>query len=173
MKVIKKEAFLKNKEFYIKEMKLGKIFIYPTDSIYGIGCNALIGKSVEKIRKIKGREQKPFSIIAPEKNWIEKNCYIDDRVKSWLEKLPGKYTLVLELKNWDCINNKVNFGGDSLGVRIPDNWFSNIVKELGEPFVTTSVNKSGEKFIEEISELQGNIRRDIDYFIDSGKLNGK
>ena len=50
-----------------------EIFIYPTDTIYGIGCNAKNTKLVEKIRKIKQRDKKPFSIIAPNIDYILKN----------------------------------------------------------------------------------------------------
>ena len=54
----------------------GKIVVYPTDTIYGLGCNAEDKKAVEKIKQIKKRDKnKPLSIIAPSFEWIKKNLY--------------------------------------------------------------------------------------------------
>ncbi len=171
--IITKEKFLKEKEFFLKEMTSGKIFIYPTDTIYGIGCDAVNGEAVKKIREIKKREDKPFSVIAPSIAWIRKNCYVDSLVEKWLKKLPGAYTLILELKNLDAVSSEVNNGMKNLGVRIPDNWFAKIVAEFGKPFVTTSVNISGKKHMEKFDELNSNIKNKVDYFIYEGALEGK
>ncbi len=173
MKIITKEEFLENKEFYISEMKKGKIFVYPTDTIYGIGCDATNSYSVVKIGKAKKREEKPFSVIAPNKNWIRNNCFVNDNVEKWIGKLPGAYTLILELKNLNAAAKEVNSDSDTLGVRIPDNWFSSIVSEFGKPFVTTSVNISGERNMESIDDLKDEMKEYIDYVIYEGKKEGK
>ena len=76
-----------NKADAVRRIKNGDVFIYPTDTIYGIGCNALNEDSVGRIRKIKRRESKPFSIIAPNKQWISKNFKILN--KNFIKKLPG------------------------------------------------------------------------------------
>jgi len=172
MRIINKKYVLENKDFIIKEMKSGKIFIYPTDTIYGIGCNAMDSKSSVKIREIKKRTDKPFSIISPNMNWIRKNCIIGEGAESWLMKLPGSYTFILKLKNKKEIAKEVS-NGDSLGVRMPDNWFSEIVSLAGIPFVTTSVNISGEKFMTSLSDLDNKIKNRVDYIVDDGLIDGK
>tara|TARA_Y100000034_G_C6890367_1_gene409444 strand:+ start:1687 stop:2259 length:573 start_codon:yes stop_codon:yes gene_type:complete len=172
MKIISKEEFLKEKEFYIGEMLKGKIFIYPTDTIYGIGCDALNWESVSKIRKIKQRDEKPFSVIAPGKSWIEKTCFLGDNERSWISKLPGPFTFILELKDWDCVDSKVNEGRDDLGVRIPDSWFAEIVEESGRPFVTTSVNLSGEAPMKSMDDCNESVKGQVDYIIYDGPLEG-
>ena len=65
MEVLAKREFLMRKSEIIKKIINGEIFIYPTDTIYGIGCNALKSDSVQEIRTIKNRPDSPFSIIVP------------------------------------------------------------------------------------------------------------
>lgn len=149
----------------------GKIFVYPTDTIYGIGCNALKTSRVKKIREIKNRDAKPFSVIAPSKEWIRENCVIDSCGEKWLNKLPGAYTFIFELKE-EAVSSAVIGKRDNLGIRIPNNWFASIIEETGIPFVTTSVNISGEKHIESVDELNENIFKEIDYVVDDGELRG-
>ncbi len=150
------------------EIECGAVFIYPTDTIYGIGCNALDSAAVKKIREIKKRDQKPFSVIAPSKEWIERNCEID---KKYLKKLPGKYTLILKIKNKECIAPEVSKG--KLGVRIPKHEISKLVEKLGFPIVTTSVNLSGENPTTSLKTLKKEIEKMVDFAIDEGKLEGK
>ena len=170
MKILTKKEIEAKKEFYIEEIKKGKIFIYPTDTIYGIGCNALNSRAVLKIREIKNRETKPFSIIAPSKKWILKNCFVDNLAKKWLDKLPGAYTLILRLKNKEVIAKEVNNNSDTLGVRIPANLFAEFISEINIPFITTSVNLSGEKPINSLEDLKEEMKKSVDYFIDDGEL---
>jgi len=67
------QTFLEHIDFFIAEAKAGKIFVYPTDTIYGIGCIYTL-ENVEKIYAIKKRdEKKMFSIIAPSFDWISEN----------------------------------------------------------------------------------------------------
>ena len=70
----------------VKRINAGEVFIYPTDTIYGIGCDATNEGSVKSIRIVKQRFDKPFSVIAPSKQWILKNFEAN---KSFIDKLPG------------------------------------------------------------------------------------
>ncbi len=174
MRIVSKKEFIARRGFFIDEMIRGKIFIYPTDTIYGIGCNAQNPSSVKKIREIKKRDSKPFSIIAPSKDWILINCKVDLYKLKFLKKLPGPYTLILPIKNIYAFSKQdVVADLDAVGIRIPDNWFSNIISKSRTPFVTTSVNISGEPHLVRIKDLKKEIASQVDYIIDCGKLDGK
>ena len=156
----------------IKSMKKGLVFIYPTDTIYGIGCNALNSKSVRKIRDLKERHSSPFSVIAPSIEWIKQNCKMDNCTEKWIKKLPGPYTLILNLNKKNCIAKEVNPNIESLGVRIPNHPISKLVSMAGIPFVTTSVNKSGGDFMTCLENLDNDIKKGIDIIIYEGKKEG-
>lgn len=166
MKPINKEEFLKDKDC-IKD----SVFIYPTDTIYGVGCDARDPEKVARIRKIKGSDQ-PFSVIAPNKEWIRNNCEINDIAEEWLDKLPGPYTLIIKLKNPGCVAKNVLQGKQTLGIRMPDNWFSKIVAELGYPVITTSANRTGQAFMTTIEDLDKSIAEEVDHIIYDGELKG-
>ena len=93
----------------IDSMIKGAVFIHPTDTIYGIGCNAEVSSAVRKVRQLKARATNPFSVIAPSLEWINENCVVTKEADEWLEKLPGPYTLILKLKN-NCVARSVNSG---------------------------------------------------------------
>lgn len=157
-----------NKEI-ITAVKNGKIFIYPTDTIYGLGCDATNKQAVEKIKEIKKRDNKPLSIITPSKEWIKDNLIVDCKLEKYL---PGSYTLILKKKNPDFLQWVSNT--DSLGVRIPANKFTKIIQASGVPFITTSVNLSGEPFAVTLDEISKEIKDKVDIIIEAGEfLSGK
>ena len=155
----------------VKKIKQGKIFIYPTDTIYGIGCDATNKKAVAKIKKLKARDKdKPLSIIAPSKEWIKENCIVD--TGTYLDKyFPGPYTLILKKKNPKFLEHVSST--DSLGIRIPDCKTCKHIQQAGVPFVTTSVNLAGKPFATQISDISSEILDNVDEVIDIGKLSGK
>lgn len=161
---------LENSIDIIEELK-ESVFIYPTDTIYGIGCNANDSESVKRIREIKRREQNPFSVIVPNKQFIFDNARISDELISWLDKLPGPYTLVCPLQNL-CVTKSVIPETDALGIRMINSWFQQIVKLMNVPVVTTSVNLTGEPFMTSLDDLDDWIRNEVDFIIDDGVLSG-
>jgi L-threonylcarbamoyladenylate synthase len=161
-----------NQRELTSNIKEGKIFIYPTDTIYGMGCDATNKKAVDKIREIKQRDNKPFSIIAPSIDWIKENCFIDKglNIKKYL---PGPYTIILKKKHRSFLSwvSDTNY----LGVRIPDNGFCKKIQKTKIPFITTSVNLSGESFAKSINEIKQEIKNKVDFIIKSenkSKLSG-
>jgi tRNA threonylcarbamoyl adenosine modification protein (Sua5/YciO/YrdC/YwlC family) len=146
----------------IEAMRTGAVFVYPTDTIYGLGCNALISESVKKIKRIK-RTDHPFSVVAPSKEWILRNLIVESR-KS-LDVLPGPYTLIFRKKEPFFLRDVSNL--PTLGVRIPSHPLTKIIMELGIPFVSTSANLSGKKPVSKPSEFK---LRGADFAIDGGPL---
>lgn len=175
MKMLTKPYVIANKDFILKEIKSGKIFIYPTDTIYGIGCDATNDSAVRKIREIKKRNEKPFSVIAPSMEWITNNCETSSSKDSrnWLRRLPGPFTLILKMRNKEAFSAEVNKGLETLGIRMPDHWFTEIIKEINLPFVTTSVNLSDEPFMTDFYNLHPFIKEQVDYVIYEGSKQSK
>lgn len=170
MEQLSKEDTLVRKEEIISAIKKGALFIYPTDTIYGIGCDATNTSSVEKIRELKKREEKPFSVIVPNKGWIEEVCgHIDE---NRLSLLPGPYTFFLPLIDKEAVAKNVS-GGESLGVRIPDHWFTKIVQESGAPFITTSVNVTNEPHMERVEDVPQEILNEVDFVVYEGPIVGE
>jgi len=171
MEIISQKQFLAELPKYMKIIKQGAVFVYPTDTIYGIGCDATHNQAVSLIRELKERDFKPFSVIAPSKEWIRKNCEISPKYLAFEGNLPGPYTLILKILNKTAVSGAVTAGLQTIGVRMPKHWIADFVKKFERPIVTTSVNISGEKPITQISEIPLEIAREVDFCIDAGKLN--
>lgn len=155
----------------IKAIRQGKIIIYPTDTIYGIGCDALNTDSVLRIRMIKGRDaEKPFSVIAQSKQWVYKNFEVN---KAYIRKLPGPFTFILRTKKEKLVSNHVTNNVNILAVRIPDHPFTKIIQKAKRPFISTSVNISGEPPITDINKIPKRILKQVDIIIDAGPLENR
>lgn len=169
MKVIRMSSIMKDgglRKSVVKDIIDGKVFLYPTDTIYGLGCDATNKEAVKRIRGIKTGNQ-PFSVIAPSRDWILKN--MEARSPESLRKLPGAYTLVMRMRR-PVVCREVSEG--TLGVRIPDHPFTGLVEEAGVPFVTTSANISGEAPLWSLRGVPSDIERRVDIGVDGGILKG-
>ncbi|MBI2581750.1 threonylcarbamoyl-AMP synthase [Candidatus Woesearchaeota archaeon] len=173
MQILTKAELRANFTEIAEQIRSGAVFIYPTDTIYGIGCNALDKKAVDEIRKLKERPANPFSIIVPSKEWITENCIVTKEGKEWIAKLPGPYTLIFKLKNKNTLAKSVNQDQETIGVRIPDHWFSKVVEELGFPIVTTSANRSGKPFMTSLEDLDPKIKEGVDLIVYEGEKKGR
>lgn len=168
-----KAEFQMKLDSILDDISKGKIFIHPTDTIYGLGCDATNSDAVKKVRDIKERNTLPFSVIAPNKTWIRENCVVDEKVIEWLKKLPGPYTLILKLKNKNAIAKEVNNNMDTVGVRIINHWFHEAAKELNRPIISTSANRIGSDFMTSIDNLDISIKSKINFIIYEGEKSGK
>lgn len=156
MKIIRLNDFLQQQDFFINEAKSWKIFVYPTDTIYGIGWTHT-PENVEKIFTIKHRdEKKMFSIIAPSFDWIEKNYHVPSPA-SQLPELLDKYHGITYI-----------FDYAKPGVRIIKHPFQQFVEKLWIPFITTSCNIAGERVVIDIKDIPEDIASKVDYIIDGG-----
>ena len=171
MDVFTKHEFLQDKSNIARLAK--DVFIYPTDTIYGIGCDARNAALVRQIREAKQSLDQPFSVIAPSKDWINHNLEVKPEFDEWIDRLPGPYTLIMKLKDNDCVSEDTTTFHNTLGIRIPDNWFSGVVAQAGIPVITTSVNVHGEPPLVSIKEIPESIKSMVDFAIDDGIIKGK
>ena len=145
----------------------GGIVLYPTDTLYGIGCDATNAESVKKLRAIKQRDSaKPLSIIVSDFAMLSRFCKITQGQEKILhELLPGPYTFILPLKERMPVSETLE-----VGVRVPEHAFMRAVgKSTGIPIVTTSANLSGEKEAADLSFVAHEIVSGCDLAIDGGK----
>ncbi|MBI2176517.1 threonylcarbamoyl-AMP synthase [Candidatus Woesearchaeota archaeon] len=173
MEIIIKEEFLLEKRKFLDLIEKGAVFIHPTDTIYGLGCDATNENAVQRIRSMKHRSEMPFSVIAPSKKWVFDNCEVSADGEKWLEKLPGPYTFIFRLKNKSAVAAAVNLGAETLGIRIPKHWFTDAVAELGFPVVSTSANITAEPYMTSVDDLDESIRQKVDFIIYEGEKQGR
>ncbi|HIJ11981.1 TPA: threonylcarbamoyl-AMP synthase, partial [Candidatus Woesearchaeota archaeon] len=155
------------KEEILTKMRQGTIFIYPTDTIYGIGCVATNEEAVKKVRDIKQRPSSPLSIWVPNMKWISTNCVITPSAAEWLGKLPGPYTLILPLDTENALAPNVT-NKNSIGIRLPAHWFHEFVQELGIPLITTSANITGHQFMTSLENLDSDVEKHVELMIYEG-----
>jgi len=145
----------------------GGIVLYPTDTLYGIGCDATNAEAVKKLRALKQRDsKKPLSILVSDYAMLLRFCALTHEQEKILhELLPGPYTFILPLKERLPVSDTLE-----VGVRVPEHAFMRAVaKSAGIPIVTTSANLSGEKDAAEISGVAREILAGCDLAIDGGK----
>jgi L-threonylcarbamoyladenylate synthase len=122
-------------------LRSGGVIIYPTDTVYGLGCDANNPEAIEKVHKIKGIEsRKPFSVMMSGFRMVDEYCETGLWEDITLGKyLPGPYTFLVKNKGL-CAASK----NAKLGIRIPDSDFCQaLCTRFGKPIVTTSANISG------------------------------
>lgn len=127
-------------------LQKGGVIIYPTDTVYAIGCDINNVKAVQKVAALKGvkPEKANFSMICQDLSHIAEYARVSNEVfKIMKRSLPGPFTFILNATN--KLPNVLMNRRKTVGVRIPDNYIvMAIVEELGHPLLTTSVRDDDE-----------------------------
>jgi tRNA threonylcarbamoyl adenosine modification protein (Sua5/YciO/YrdC/YwlC family) len=152
-------------------LKDGGIVIYPTDTVYAMGCDALNVRAVERICKIKeiNPQKSNLSIICPDLSNISEYAKVNNSVFKLMKRnLPGPFTFIL---NATTSLPKIYKNRKEVGIRVPDNVITmKLVGELGNPILTTSVREKDDIMEyctdpELIHEEYGNM---VDLVVDGG-----
>lgn len=122
----------------------GGLIIYPTDTIYAIGCDALNNRAIEKVCRLKelNPDKQTLSVVVADISMASDYARIDNRAFSILRaNLPGPFTFILPASTR---LPKIFKGRKSVGIRIPDNRIAcEIVKQLGNPILSTTILPDG------------------------------
>ena len=161
----------------VRTMRAGGIILYPTDTVWGLGCDATNAEAVERIYKLKRSENKKSMLVL---------CASADMVVRYVNKAPGIAFEVMELATSPLTAILPGAAGvaenlipeeRTLGVRIPDHEFCRrMLRALGRPIVSTSANITGEPTPKRLPEIAREIVDGVDYVVNprfEGRPTGK
>ncbi|HHO75773.1 MAG TPA: threonylcarbamoyl-AMP synthase [Deltaproteobacteria bacterium] len=150
-------------------LSAGGIIVYPTDTVYGLGCCITNKKGIDRINSIKA-SVKPRSIMFSDIKSMSMYAKISNEAFRVLRNLlPGPYTIILPATR--LVPRLLQSNRKSIGVRIPDHWFCKaIVDEIGEPIITTSVPLYHERLHIDPVEIDDDLGHRVDVIVDSGIL---
>ncbi len=149
----------------VQELDRGGVIIYPTDTFYGIGCDLFNKKAIQRIYQIKRRPlKKPFSFVCSDLKNISLYAQVSNFAYRIMKRsLPGPYTFILE--GTKLVPKLMLTKRRAVGIRVPENKICmEIVKELGRPIVSTSVQ------LDEPSLIHDTYSSLLDLVIDGGVI---
>ncbi len=146
----------------VKVLKRGGIIAYPTDTLFGIGCDATNDGAVKKLIELKKRDKKPMSIACSSMKMVEEYAEINKKEREIIKNfLPGPFTILFDKK--ESISDIVTAGSEKVGVRIPDYpIILEIISKLNKPIISTSANLAGEPDVEDLNQL----KIEVDYTVE-------
>lgn len=160
MRLIKKAADV---------LREGGIIIYPTDTVYGLGCDLSNKKGIERIYELKKREKKhPLSFVCSDLKHISEYAKVTDYAYKTMKRLlPGAYTFILEASK--LVPKIILPKKTTTGIRVPDNQIClALVKELGRPIISTSVKTEKGEALGDPAIIKEYFGRTVDLIIDGG-----
>ena len=149
------------------------LIIFPTDTVYGIACNAFSEIAIKKLFLAKNRSfDKPIGVLTDSVDKIDmivKN--ISDLERELISKyFPGNLTIIFDKK--ENVSNLLTANKSTIGVRIPNNEIAlKILRNYKYPLATTSVNLAGKKEGTEVNDFIDEFKDKVDIIIDGGKTN--
>jgi len=155
----------------VEVLREGGVIIYPTDTIYGLGCDLFNKEAIERIYRIKGaRTTKRLSIICPDLSYISMYAQVTDYAYRLMKRLiPGPYTFILEATR--LVPKIMLSKQKTVGIRVPDHPIPlAIVQELGNPIITTSVTRPDDTLYDDPEELAERFKGQVDLVVDAGRI---
>jgi tRNA threonylcarbamoyl adenosine modification protein (Sua5/YciO/YrdC/YwlC family) len=149
----------------------GGIIIYPTDTVYGLGCDLSNKKGIEKIYEIKRRNKKqPLSFICSDLKHISQYAKVTDYAYKTMKRLlPGSYTFILEASR--LVPKIILPKRPTTGIRVPDNNICMaMVRELGQPIISTSVKTEEGEDLGNPYIIEEHFGKLVDLIIDGGNI---
>jgi len=153
----------------VEILRGGGIVIYPTDTVYGMGCDLFNKKGIERIYEIQRRDRKqPLSYICADLKDISRYARVsDDAYKIMKRLLPGPYTFVLEASR--LVPKIILPKRQTTGIRVPDNRICQaLVAEMGSPVISTSVKDAGGELLSDPRMIEELFGKRVDMIIDGG-----
>jgi tRNA threonylcarbamoyl adenosine modification protein (Sua5/YciO/YrdC/YwlC family) len=155
----------------VEVLEKGGVIGYPTDTIYGVGCDLFNPEAIRKIHRLKKMgKNKPLSFICADLKDISRYAYVSNSAYKIMKRLfPGAYTVIL--KATKLVPKVAMTKQNTVGIRIPDNKIClSLVKELGHPIISTSVSKTDEGLYNDPADIDERFGKQLDLVIDGGVI---
>lgn len=152
-------------------IKQGKIVVFPTETVYGIGTNGLDAGAVKKLYEIKQRPlNKPVTLLVSNMEMVETVAKDINEMEYKIMKkfFPGPLTIIL--KKQDIVPDIVTAGGQTVGIRMPSGEIARKLVEIaGVPIAAPSANITGQPSGTDLQEIKKHFEGVVDFFIDGGE----
>ena len=155
-------------------LRRGGIIAYPTDTFYGIGCDIMNKKAIERIYQIKQRNKnKPFSFICSGLKNISRYAKVSNYAYRTMKRLlPGPYTFILEGSK--MVPKMMLTKRKTAGIRVPDNRICiDLIRQLGNPIISTSATLPNNEILHDPSLIHEHLNSRLDFVIDGGPVPGR
>lgn len=154
-----------------ERMRKGAVICYPTDTVYGIGCDIFNQKAIKRIYQIKRQpKEKPFSFMCANLKDLSTYCHISNYAYRLMKQyLPGAYTFILPTLK--IVPKIMTSHQKTVGIRVPDNAICRaLIEALGNPILTTSATIDEGAYWSEAYQIEERLGSQVDEVIDGGEI---
>ena len=156
----------------VNSLAAGDLIVYPTETVYGLGADALDPVAIEQVFAAKGRDrEKPLSMAVPDVERALEYTAPTERERRFMGTfLPGPVTVLLERRS--VVPDALVGGRDRVGIRIPDHELALALLSRFAPITATSANRSGRGSVRRLDELDPALRSRVAVTLDGGETDG-
>ncbi|WP_252698058.1 L-threonylcarbamoyladenylate synthase [Natronosalvus vescus] len=154
-------------------IRTGEAVVYPTETVYGLGADALDPDAVERVFEIKGRDRsKPISLAVPSVPSALEYVRASDRERQFMARfLPGPVTVLCRRR--EVVPDVLTAGGDRVGIRVPDHPLAlRLCERAATPITATSANVSGSGSVRHHADLDPSVREAVAVVLEAGETGG-
>ena len=153
-------------------VKNGGIIAFPTETVYGLGCDPQNSQAVQRLLTVKGNRNKPFPVLVASLDVATKVAQVSNNGKKLATKFwPGPITIVFPKKG--ALSDVVTFGLGSVGLRVPNNQVTlSLIRLSGGLLIGSSANLTAEKAPRSVLEMSEKLKETVDLVLDGGPTSG-
>jgi tRNA threonylcarbamoyl adenosine modification protein (Sua5/YciO/YrdC/YwlC family) len=155
----------------VEVLRRDGVIIFPTDTVYGIGCSVFSSRAIERVYALKRQEKsKPFSFLCSDLSHISEYAKVSNSAFRLMKQLiPGPYTFLLPAGRLKQLPKSLISKRKAVGIRVPDNTISRaLIKELGHPILSASATDEAGEVLNDPEEIERAYGDRVDLILDGG-----
>jgi tRNA threonylcarbamoyl adenosine modification protein (Sua5/YciO/YrdC/YwlC family) len=156
----------------VETLRRGGVIIYPTDTVYGIGCSIYNTDAIQRIYQIKGEDtSKPYSFICSDLSHISEYAKVSNPAFRLMKHLvPGPFTFLLPASRLKQLPKSIMSKRKTVGIRVPNNKIcQSLIQELGHPILNASVTDANGEIINDPEHIKHEYEKHVDCILAGGR----